>query len=405
MLGSRPISANGTYEEPMRNAERIYADHAATTPARPEVVDAMLPFFIEGGFNPSSLHAEGRRARSAVDGARDRIAALLGARPKEIIFTAGGSEADNLALFGVARAQASRGKRIVSTRIEHHAILHALGVLADDGWTIDYVECGRDGAVDPNAFAAALRDDTVLASIMLANNEIGTVQPIAAFSALARGRGVFFHCDAVQGPAYLPTDVQNLGVDLLSISAHKFYGPKGIGALYVREGTPLIPVVVGGAQEFSKRAGTENVAAIVGMAAALELAAAERDATAARVAGLRDRFEDLVTARVPDVLVHARGARRLPNMSNISFSGVDAQALLVRLDLEGAAVSTGSACAAGSLDPSHVIAALRVEPQFERSAVRFSFGRSTTAAQIERLAVLVAELVPAFRELSLRRMD
>lgn len=389
----------------MKNAERIYADHAATTPARPEVVEAMLPFFTDGGYNPSSLHAEGRRARSAVDRAREQIAALLGARSKEIIITGGGSEADNLALFGVARARTAQGKHIVSTRIEHHAILHALEVLAQDRWTIGYVDVDRDGSVDPKAFAAALRDDTVLASIMLANNEIGTVQPIAELSAIARERTVLFHSDAVQGPAYLNCNVQHLGVDLLSISAHKFYGPKGIGALYVREGTPLVPVVVGGSQEFSKRAGTENVAGIVGMAKALELAVGERAATAGRVESLRDGFEAAVTSRISGVRVHARSAPRLPNISNMSFADVDAQALLVRLDLEGAAVSTGSACAAGSLDPSHVIAALGTEPQFERSAVRFSFGRTTTAAQIERLAALVAGLVPAFRELSLRRVD
>ena len=361
----------------------------------------MLPFFTEGGFNPSSLHEEGRRARSAVDLARERSAAILGARAKEIVITGGGSEADNLALFGVARALAGRGKHIVSTRIEHHAILHALDILAGEGWSIEYLDVDERGLVSAPAFAAALREDTVLASVMLANNEIGTLEPVAELAAIARMRGVFFHTDAVQGPAYLDVNTKTLGVDLLSISAHKFYGPKGVGALYVREGTPLAPMLVGGAQEFSKRAGTENVAGIVGMAKALELAAGERAETALRVGGLRDRFEQAIGAALDDVRINAGGVPRLPSISNISFAGVDADALVMRLDLEGAAISTGSACAAGSLEPSHVIAALGLEPRWLRAAVRFSFGRSTNREQIDRLAALVASVVTELRQLSL----
>lgn len=380
---------------------RIYADHAATTPARPEVVEAMLPFFTEGGFNPSSVHEEGRHARSAVDLARESIAAILGARAKEIVFTGGGSEADNLALFGVARALGARGKQIISVRTEHHAILHALDVLAGEGWKIDYLDVNEDGLVLPQAFAAALCEDAVLASVMLANNEIGTLQPVAELAAIARGRGVLFHTDAVQGPAYLDVGVKALGVDLLSISAHKFYGPKGVGALYIREGTPVAPMVVGGSQEFSMRAGTENVAGIVGMAKALELAAAERAQTAAKVGAMRDDFEELVGARLEDLRINAGAVPRLPNISNISFADVDADALVMRLDLEGAAISTGSACAAGSLEPSHVIAALGLAARWQRGAVRFSFGRSTNREQIDRLATLVANVVTELRELSL----
>lgn len=388
----------------MSTTERIYADHAATTPARPEVVEAMLPFFAENGFNPSSVHAEGRRARAALDNFRETIARTLGARPKEIVITGGGSEADNLALFGVARAQAGRGKRIVSTRIEHHAVLHSLDMLAEDGWSIDYVDVDGDGLVDVQAFRAALRDDTVLATIMLANNEIGTVQPIADLAKIAHERSVLFHTDAVQGPAYLDVEVQKLGVDLLSISAHKLYGPKGVGALYVRDGTPLSPLLVGGSQEFAKRAGTENLAGIAGLATALELAAAERPAAALRVAELRDRFESLVQEQLPDVHINGAGAARLPNVSNISFAGVDADALVLRLDLEGVAISTGSACAAGSLEPSHVIAALGLEPRWLRAAVRFSFGRSTSPVQIERLAGLVCGVVTELRRFSVPGM-
>ncbi|MFN2527761.1 MAG: cysteine desulfurase family protein [Candidatus Baltobacteraceae bacterium] len=384
----------------MSTTERIYADHAATTPARPEVVEAMLPFFAEIGFNPSSVHAEGRHARAALDTLRETIARTLSARAKEIVITGGGSEADNLALFGVARAQASRGKHILSTRIEHHAILHSLDMLAEDGWSIDYIDVDGDGLVDVQAFRAALRDDTVLATIMLANNEIGTVQPIAELARIARERSVLFHTDAVQGPAYLDVDVKKLGVDLLSISAHKFYGPKGVGALYVRDGTPISPVLVGGSQEFAKRAGTENLAGIAGLAKALELAAAERPAAALRLAELRDRFERLVQDRLPDVHINGAGAARLPNVSNISFAAVEADALVLRLDLEGAAISTGSACAAGSLEPSHVIAALGLEPRWLQAAVRFSFGRSTDLAQIERLADLVYNIVTDLRRFS-----
>ncbi|GAC1657292.1 MAG: cysteine desulfurase family protein [Vulcanimicrobiaceae bacterium] len=383
------------------SGERIYADHAATTPARPEVVEAMLPFFTQNGFNPSSVHAEGRRARSAVDLARERIAAVLGARSKEIIITGGGSEADNLALFGVARARSSHGKHIVSTRIEHHAVLHVLQMLAEDGWDVDYLDVDENGGVSTDTFARQLRPDTVLASVMLANNEIGTVQPVAELARVARERGVLFHTDAVQGPAYLDVNVRGLGVDLLSISAHKFYGPKGVGALYVREGTPLVPQVVGGSQEFSKRAGTENVAGIVGMAEALERAAAERDETASRLERLRNEFETKVLLCLNDVRVAAAGVPRLPNLSNISFAGIEADALVMRLDLEGAAVSTGSACAAGSLEPSHVIAALGLDPRWLRAAVRFSFGRATTLEEIDRLAALVGRTVTELRQLSL----
>ena len=382
-------------------SERIYADHAATTPARPEVVQAMLPYFGESGFNPSSLHAEGRRARAGVDDARDTIARCLGVKAKEIVITGSGSEADNLAIFGAARALAHRGKHIVSTRVEHHAVLNALEVLAADGWEVGYLETDQDGRVDPQDFSAALRDDTVLATIMLANNELGTLQPVADLAAVARARGVLFHTDAVQAPALLKVEPAGLGVDLLSLSAHKFYGPKGVGALYVKDGTPLLPHVVGGAQEFAKRAGTENVAGIVGMAKALELAVAERAESAPRMTALRDRFEGHVAA-LDDIRINGGTAPRLPNISNVSFAGVDADALVMRLDLEGAAVSTGSACAAGSLEPSHVIAALGLDARWQRCAVRFSFGRTTTREQVDRLGTLVNGIVAELRRFSTR---
>lgn len=383
---------------------RIYADHAATTAARPEVVEAMLPYLGELGFNPSSLHAEGRRARAAVDAARDTVARLLGARAKEIVFTAGGTEADNLAIFGTARVAARGRRRIVSAATEHHAVAHALAALKDEGWEVAELPLEPDGTVDPARFAASLDDGTALATVMLANNETGVLQPIAELAKLAHERGVTFHTDAVQAPAYLPLDVRSLGVDMLSLSAHKFYGPKGTGALYVREGTPLAPLVHGGSQEFAKRAGTENVAGIVGMATALELASAERETAAPRIAALRDRFEAGLKSRLEDIRVVGEGAPRLPGISNVAFAGVASDALVLRLDLEGVAVSAGSACASGSLEPSHVIAALGLEPRWRTSTVRFSFGRGTSADEIARLIELVARVVAELRSFSVPGM-
>ncbi|MHB1549893.1 MAG: cysteine desulfurase family protein [Vulcanimicrobiaceae bacterium] len=380
--------------------ERIYLDHAATTPVRPEVLEAMLPYFTQSGYNPSSLHAEGRRARAALDEARDRVAGLLGAQRKEIVFTGSGSEADNLAIHGVARALGGPGGHLLSTAIEHPAVLRALDALRDEGWAVSLLAVDRDGLVDPAAFAAALRPDTVLASVMYANNEIGTVEPIARLAAIARERGVLFHTDAIQAAAYLPLDVAALGVDLLSLSAHKFYGPKGVGALYVRDGTPLQPMIRGGGQEFGRRAGTENVAGIVGFATALSMAAGERDAASVRVAGLRNRLERAILASVEGAWINGGGAARLPGTSSASILDVDGEQLLVRLDLEGIAVSGGSACASGALEPSHVIAALSGEPRGRFGTVRFSLGRSTTAEEIDRLIALLPGIVAELRAFS-----
>lgn len=381
---------------------RIYADYAATTPARPEVVAAMLPYFSEGGYNASSLHAEGRAARSVLDRAREEIARLLGARAKEIVFTAGGSEADNLAIFGVAKALRGRGRHIVTAATEHHAVVHAAAALAEDGYDVTYLPLDSRGRIEPAAFEVALRPDTVLATVMLANNETGVIQPVAELAKIARERGVLFHTDAVQAPATVELGVDLLGVDLLSISAHKFYGPKGVGALYIRDGTPLAPIVVGGSQEFAKRAGTENVAGIAGMSRALSLAVSERTEFAARMDGLRAAFERELSERLDDLLVVGSGAERLSTISNIAFAGVAADALVMRLDLEGVAISTGSACASGSLEPSHVIAALNLDSRWQRSAVRFSFGRGNGESQIGQLAEIVSRVVTELRSFSAR---
>lgn len=380
--------------------ERIYLDHAATTPVRAEALEAMLPYFTQNGYNASSVHAEGRAARAALDSARDRVARCIGARAKEVVFTGGGSEADNLALIGVARALRERGRHILSTAIEHHAVLHALDALQDEGFEVTRLAVDAEGRVDPAAFQDALRDDTILASVIYVNNEIGTVQPVAQLAQLAHARGALFHTDAVQAAAYLPLDVRAMAIDLAALAAHKFYGPKGAGVLYVREGTPLVPLIHGGSQEFAKRAGTENVAGITGLAKALELALDERTGAAARVGILRDRFESEVLGRIPQVRVNGGGAVRAPHVSNISFLGVESEQLLMRLDVDGIAVSAGSACASGAIEPSHVIAALGLPEPWLRGVIRFSLGRSTTEEEIARTVEVLERAVADLRSIS-----
>jgi len=349
-----------------------------------------------GGYNPNSLHAEGRAARAAVDSAREAVARVLGATPREIVFTGGGSESDVLAIVGAARAASARGRHVVTVATEHHAVLRAVDVLERDGWRVTRLAVDARGLVEPAAFAAALTAETTVASVMLANNEIGVVQPIAELARIARERGVLLHTDAVQAAGWLPLDVDALGVDLLSLSAHKFHGPKGVGVLYVRRGTALEPLIVGGGQEHGLRAGTENVAGIAGFAVALTLADAERPVTAPRVAALRDRLQAGIVAAIPDVVVNGAGAPRLPTSLSVAFAGVPSDALLIRLDLEGVAASAGSACAAGSLEPSHVAAALGLGARHRLGVIRFSLGRDTTQGQVDdvvrRLPAIMASM-------------
>jgi cysteine desulfurase len=379
---------------------RIYADHAASTPARPEVVAAMLAHLGQNSFNASSLHTEGRHAKAALDDARERVANALGARPREIVFTGGGSEADNLAILGVARARRAEGNHVVTAASEHRAVLHATDVLRDDGLEVTVLPVDAQGRIEREAFAAALRPHTVLATLMLANNELGTLHPVAALSTIAREHGVIFHTDAIQAPGRIALDAPSLGADLISLSAHKFYGPKGVGVLYVKNGTPLAPLVVGGGQEAGLRAGTENVAGIVGLAAALELAVADLDEEAARLSALRERFEAGLRATVPDVRINAADAERLPNISSVAFAGVDAAELLIRLDLEGVAVSTGSACAAGSNEPSHVLAAIAAPDWAARGTIRFSFGRLTRWQELDALLAMLPVVVESVRDVA-----
>jgi cysteine desulfurase len=377
------------------NSNRIYLDNSATTPLRAEVAQAMHAAAPDGDFNPSSLHAEGRRARALLENARERIASSIGAARNEITFTGSGTEADNLALFGVLHAGA-RGGHVVVTAIEHHAVISTVEQLAEEGFETTVLPVGSDGHLDPAQFAAALKPATVLASVMYANNEIGTVAPVLELARVARARGVLFHTDAVQAPAWLPLDVRELGVDLLSLSAHKFHGPKGVGILYARHGIALAPILHGGGQEFGRRSGTQNVVGAAAMGRALELAVEERPAQARRVGALRDALAAGILAGIPEVRINGCEPR-LPNVLNVSFAGLDSAALLIALDLAGIAVSAGSACTSGALQPSHVLAALAVEERWQRGAIRFSLGITTTSAQIERVLAVLPSLVSDLR--------
>ncbi len=375
---------------------RIYLDHAATTPLRPEALAVMLPL-LRSAYNPSSLHAEGRAARAALDEARETVARVLNASPREIAFTGGGSESDVLAVLGAARAASPRGRHVVTCATEHHAVLRAVDVLERDGWRVTRLPVEARGTIDADAFAAALTPQTTLASVTLANNETGVVQDVARLARIARERGTLFHTDAVQAAGWLPLDVEALGVDLLSLSAHKFHGPKGAGVLYVRRGTPLEPLIVGGGQEHGLRAGTEDVAGIAGLAAALALAEAERAAAVPRVGALRDRLQAELTAAIPETIVNGAGSPRQAAILSLAFADTPSDALLIRLDLDGIAASAGSACAAGSLEQSHVTAALGLDERHRCGVVRFSLGYATTAPEIDDAIARLPALVENVR--------
>jgi cysteine desulfurase len=387
------------------NRTEIYLDHAATTPVDPRVLEAMLPYFTRSYGNPSSIYALGREARAAVDQARARIARVLNCQAREIVFTSGGTESDNLALKGVAfwHLLHGRGRHIVTTAFEHHAVLHSAEYLERFGFAVTYVRPDREGIVHPEAVAEALRPDTVLVSVMYANNEIGTIQPIREIARLCRERGITFHTDAVQAAGTLPLDVEELGVDLLSVSAHKFYGPKGVGFLYVRSGAPILWQQHGGAQESNRRAGTENVPGIVGMATALELAYEELEERNAHVRALRDRLVEGILGRIPDSRLNGHREQRLPNNVNVTFEGVDGETLLLNLDLHGIAASSGSACTTGSTEPSHVLLAIGLTPAQARGSIRLTLGKDNTAAEIERTLDVLEETVARLRALARAR--
>lgn len=379
---------------------RVYLDHAATTPPLPEVVAAVTAAVTEAWGNPSSVHGSGRAARRLVNDARAEVARLIGAEPSEITFTSGGTEADNLAIRGIALARREQGRHIVTSNIEHSAVLQTCRALAAEGWEVTYVPVGPDGLVDPAAVAAALRPDTVLVSIMLANNEIGTIQPLAEISRLCRERGIVVHTDAVQAAGQIGIDVDALGVDLLSLSAHKIYGLKGTGALYVRHGTKLTAISYGGSHERQRRAGTENVPGIVGFGVAARLAREHLPERQQHLSALRDRFIDGVLTAVPGTKLNGARAPRLPGNANITFSGISGEPLLINLDMKGIAVSAGSACASGSLEPSPVIMALGQDKDEAMGAIRFTFGVDNTIADVDYVLAELPPLVERLRKLS-----
>jgi len=379
---------------------RAYLDYNATTPVDPQVLAAMLPFLAENFGNASSIHSLGQAARAAVDRARESVAALIGAKPSEIVFTSGGTESDNLAIFGVVSSSAASRRHIISTAIEHHAVLHSCQALAKQGIAVTFVPVGASGIVNPDDIQRALRPETILISVMHSNNELGSLQPIKEVGRIAAEADIYFHCDAVQSAAKLPLDVTSLGVDLLSVSAHKIYGPKGVGALYVRAGTPLEPQFHGGHHERDRRPGTENVPGIAGLGKAAELARDNLAADASRIAALRDRLEESLLASIPSVRVSGDRARRLPNTTNLTFAGAGGEALLIALDFQGIACSTGAACSSGAVEPSHVLIAAGLSPDEARSSLRFSLGRPTTTEEIEYAIAVIPAVVERLRAIS-----
>lgn len=385
---------------------RVYLDHSATTPADHRVIEAMLPYLTEKFGNASSVHLWGQEARAAVDRARRQIASAIGARANEIVLTSGGTEANNLAIRGACEMARPHGRHIITSAIEHPSVRGTLDSLEKQGWEVTRLPVYEDGIVQVDDVRAALRPDTVMVSVMMANNEIGTIQPIADIGALIRDerrsgrRQIVFHSDAVQALGRIPLDVESLGVDLLSMSAHKIYAPKGAGALYLRRGVRLQPQQIGGHQERERRAGTESVASIVAFGAAVALAEKEMDSRDELMRRLRDRFESEVAARIADIRFNGDRARRLPHLSNISFRFIEGEGLLIHLDMQGVAVSTGSACSSGTLEPSPVIRALGRDQELARGAIRFSFGKDNTEDDVDYVIEALARAVESLRQLS-----
>ena len=377
----------------------VYLDHAATTPMRDEVIEAMLPYFKEKFGNASSVYSFGREARKALDQARQAVAETINADFNEIVFTGGGSESDNLAIKGAAWEYRHKGRHLITSSIEHHAVLHPMQQLEKEGFTVTYLPVDDQGLVSVEEFANAIRDDTILVSIMHANNEIGVIQPIEQIGKICREKGILFHTDAVQTAGVLDIDVKKLNVDMLSMSAHKFYGPKGVGALYVRKGVRLVPLIQGGGHESRRRAGTENVAGIVGLAKALQLAAAERPAMVPKIERLRDRLLEGIL-KIPNTRLNGSRTQRLPNNINVSIEYIEGESLLLNLDLKGIAASSGSACTSGSLDPSHVLLAIGLSHEVAHGSLRLTLGRDNTAAEIDYVLETLPPIVERLREMS-----
>ncbi|MCX7720297.1 MAG: cysteine desulfurase NifS [Dictyoglomus thermophilum] len=384
---------------------KVYLDYAATTPIRKEVYEEMKLFLKEKFGNPSSIHNFGREVKKAIEEAREKIAKAIGAESDEIIFTSGGTESNNMAIKGVAFALSHKGRHIITSQIEHHAVLEPCHFLEKIGFEITYLPVDKEGYVDPDDLKKAIRKDTILISIMHANNEIGTIEPIREISNIAKEHDIYFHTDAVQTVGHIPVNVNDLGVDLLSLSAHKFYGPKGIGALYIRKGTRIEPIIHGGSQENNKRAGTENVAGIIGMGKALELAISEMEKEQKRLTELRDYFINQVEKRIPEVYLNGPRVNRLPNNINFSFAQVEGETLLLHLDLEGIAVSTGSACSSKSLEPSHVLSAIKLPAKLAQGSIRFTIGLYTQKEDLDYTIKVLENTIEKLRSISPDRQE
>ena len=379
---------------------KVYMDNAATTKLSPDVLNAMMPYLTDIYGNASSVHAFGREAREGVEHARNQVAAAINASPDEIFFTAGGTESDNMAIKGVAHKYAKKGKHIITTAIEHHAVLHTCEALEKEGYEVTYLPVDEDGLISVEQVKAAMRDDTLLVTVMFANNEVGTIEPIAEIGALCRERNVLFHTDAVQAVCHIPIDVRAMNIDLMSISAHKFHGPKGIGALYCRKGIVLEPVIVGGAQERKRRAGTENVAGIVGLGAAIERAHKNMAADMARVSALRDKLISGILKNIPHVKLNGHPTQRLPQNVNFSIRYIEGESILLMLDINGIAASSGSACTSGSLDPSHVLLAMGIPHEIAHGSLRLTLSDMTTDEEVDYVLETLTKTVKRLRDMS-----
>ncbi len=389
----------------MTTQGHIYFDHAGTTPMDPRVLEAMLPYFTQLYGNASSVHTVGQEARYALDGARERVARVLNCRNREVVFTSGGTESDNAAIQGAATALEETGRHVITASTEHHAVLHACQVLENRGWEVTYLPVDDYGMVDPQRVYNAINNRTTVVSVMYANNEIGTINPIPEISAAVKvraqefNRTIVMHTDAVQAAGFLDLDVRRLGVDMMSLSGHKFYGPKGVGALFLRRGVPFLPLITGGGQERERRSGTENVAGIIGLTTALDIADGDRDAVSAHCAALQRRIVDEITRQVPDCVLNGHPTERLPNNVNFSFDGVDGESILLGLDLQGIAASSGSACSSGSLEPSHVLLALGQTAETARGSLRVTLGKDNSDAEVDRLLGILIGLIAELRSL------
>ncbi len=378
----------------------IYLDYNATTPVDPGVVESMMPYLSEYFHNPSSLYTGSLRVRTNIESAREKVAALINSRPEEIIFTGGGSEADNMAIKGIAFSKADKGKHIITSSIEHHAVLHTCKFLEKMGYEVTYLPVDKYGFVDPDELKKSIRKDTILVSVMFANNEIGTIEPIKELAQIAHEHEVLFHTDAVQAVGKIPVDVEELEIDLLSMSAHKFYGPKGVGALYMRKGVKLTPLIHGGSQEKNRRAGTENVAGIIGMGKAAEIAIEEMQEEERKIKPLRDKLEEGILSRIPEVIVNGHPKKRLYNTLNVSIKFIEGESMLALLDAKGISASSGSACTSSSLEPSHVLLAIGIPHEIAHGSLRFSLGKYNTKEDIDTVLEVLPDIVERLRRLS-----